>query len=163
TDLVSAQQYGLAASYGEGMLRAEVMGIAGNFLLRFPEYREVGYSGFLDVAVAPRLTLGASSLLTRADRDLVTTEQQTLRPAHCLFARWSPTTPWVFTMELDALMKSSLTTPASLGLVSFAQADWEPVAGIHLYGTGETLTRSGQTSYGAWLSGSWFFFAYGEL
>lgn len=163
SDLVSAQQYGLAVAYNQDMFRAEVMGIAGNFLLRLPEYREVGYAGSFDAALTPHLALGVSSLLTRAHRDLEDSAPQTLRQAHGLFARWSPATPWVFTVEVDALVKSSLVAPAALGLVTFAQTDWEPLGGLHLYATAETLTRAGRSSYGGWLSGGWFFAAFGEL
>lgn len=163
TDINSSQEYGVAVAFTRPWLRAELMGIAGNFLLRFPEYRERGYSGYAEHAFSNRATLGLSSLVATSDKDLVTNEPGSLRQAHGLFSRLSPFERLGFLLEADALLQSSQVSPLFVGYVGFAQADFEPVQGVHLFVTGETLREQPGNSFGGWLSASYMFFAYGEL
>ena len=47
TDLNDAQQHGVALSYSGEVIRAELMGIAGNYQLHPDAFRERGYSGYV--------------------------------------------------------------------------------------------------------------------
>lgn len=156
TDINSSQQHGVAVAINSGPLRGEVMGIAGNFQLRQPEYRERGYSAYAELALAPTATLGASSLVTFADKDLVTANPNALRQAHGLFARWAIVEPLVMLAEEDLLVSSSPAAPTDVGQVGFLQLDYEVIRGLHLIATGETLTERGTDGLGGWLSASWF-------
>ena len=134
------------------------MGIAGNFQLRPDEYRERGYSGYVEVAPLDGLALGVSSLITHRDRDTVTLEE-TWRQVHGGFARWTPYEPLVLLTEWDYVFESSRNHFYKRGLVSYLQADWQPIRGMHFMVTGEANkvgSRERRWSYGGWLSYAWF-------
>jgi hypothetical protein len=171
TDRESDQHHGVALAYSGEKLRAEVMGIAGNYQINPDKYRERGYSGYAEVSVAERFALGLSSLMTRADADFTTLDQAaTLRQAHGAFMRWSPHPLLVVQGEADVLMR----TRQDVGYVAMLQGDVQPVQGLHFMLTGELLddgyrdrTRtgtqllrqpgSGEPRFGGWLSTQWFF------
>jgi hypothetical protein len=150
------------------------MGIAGNFLIRDPEFREQGYSGYVEGAFSNSFTLGLSSLITHADRGLSQIANplifndpffgatNALRQAHGLFSRWHVGGPWVLMAEANVLVQSADNVATDLGGVGFLQADWELLQGLHLIFTGEALRQNYVNSYGAWASVSWFFFPYCE-
>ncbi len=159
TNLDDQQQYGFSAYLGAGPVRAEVMGIAGNLQLRPDRYRERGYSAYLEAEISEGLALGASSLVTHRGLD-ATTLEETWRQAHGVFGRWAtPYQPLVLLTEWDYLFESSRNSFYRRGLVSYAQADWEPVQGMHFIATGEANKvgiRDRYWSYGGWLSYNWF-------
>lgn len=159
TSLNDEQQYGASVYFGSGLVRAEVMGIAGNLQLRPDDYRERGYSGYFEVAPLLGLAVGVSSLITHRDRDTVTLEEN-WRQVHGGFGRWStPYKPLVLLTEWDYVFESSRNNYYKRGLVSYLQADWEPIRGMHFMATGEANkvgSRERRWSYGAWLSYAWF-------
>ena len=175
TDINAYQQYGVAVAKNAGRVRAELMGIAGNFLIRqpgpahsgtlvfAPDYQERGYSGYGELALAPNFALGLTSLATVAKLDLLTREPNTLRQAHGLFARWAISEPLVLMAEFDALLARSDVTTQSLGYASFLQGDYEPLQGVHFILTAESLAQPSRTGIGGWVSFAYFFLPYCEL
>ena len=109
TDLNDTQQHGVALAFDGSGLRAEVMAIAGNYQIRPDAYRERGYSLTAEYAVADRLALGVSSLVTHAARDLVLKVPNT-RQAHGIFARYAPWQLLALLGEGDVLVQH---TPGS--------------------------------------------------
>ena len=174
TDTNSSQQYGGQVVWDAPGIRAALMGIAGNLLLRDPAYREYGYSGYVEGAFSNSFTLGLSSLVTHADLALAQFANPALGPdpffgasnswrqAHGLFSRWHVGGPWVVLAEANLLVQTADNVATDWGGVGFLQADWEAIQGLHLIFTGEALRQRYVNSYGAWFSVSWFFFTYWE-
>jgi len=174
TDTNSSQQYGGQVVWDAPGIRAALMGIAGNLLLRDPAYREYGYSGYVEGAFSNSFTLGLSSLVTHADLALAQFANPALGPdpffgasnswrqAHGLFSRWHVGGPWVVLAEANLLVQTADNVATDWGGVGFLQADWEAIQGLHLIFTGEALRQRYVNSYGAWFSVSWFFFTYCE-
>jgi len=174
TDTNSAQQYGGQFVWDGPGLRAAIMGIAGNFLIRDPSYREVGYSALLEGAFGNDFTLGVSSLVTHADLGMTSIANPFLpvnrffnasddwRQAHGLFSRWHIGGPWVLLAEADLMVQTASNVPKDIGGAGFVQADWEAIQGLHFIFTAEGLRQSELNSYGGWFSVSWFFFQYCE-
>jgi hypothetical protein len=170
TDTDSSQQYGGQVVWDAPGIRAAVMGIAGNLLLRDPAYREYGYSGYVEGAFSNAFTLGLSSLVTHADLGLAQFANLALGPdpffgasntwrqAHGLFSRWHVGGPWVVLAEANLLVQTANNVATDWGGVGFLQGDWEVIQGLHLIFTGEALRQRYVNSYGAWFSVSWFFF-----
>ena len=157
SDLNDTQQHGVAIAYTSEWIRAEVMGIAGNFQLQPDASRERGYSGYVEVSPLSRLGIGLSSLVTHAADDVFLRVANT-RQAHGLFVRASPWRPLVLLGEADYLVQNPSGVPTQKGLATMLQADYEPWQGLHLIATGETLDLAGSgISYGGWLSAAWFF------
>lgn len=164
TDINAAQQHGVAVAYNGNGIRAEIMGIAGNFQLSPDAFRERGYSAYVEVAPTTSLAIGASSLITHASRDVDTSTPE-WRHAHGVFARYSPKEPLVLSAEADFLMASHPTQTA-YGMASMLQADLEFVQGLHGMVTGEILDHSfgnDPVSFGGWLSGAWFFAPHADV
>lgn len=159
TTIDDEQQYGVAAYLGAGKLRGELLGIAGNLQLRPDRYRERGYSAYLELEATDGLALGLSSLITHRGLDTVTLEE-TWRQVHGAFGRWAtPYQPLVLLTEWDYVFESSRGSYYKRGLVSYLQADWEPIQGMHVLATGEANkigVRDRQWSYGGWLSYAWY-------
>jgi len=156
TDLNDTQQHGLALSYSGALVRAEVMGIFGNYQVSPDAYRERGYSGYAEVTPTSRAAFGVSSLVTHAARDLFLRLPNT-RQAHGLFARWSPVAPLVILGEADLVHQSAIS---ATGYATMLQADVEPTRGVHLIATGENMKEGGVssgTSWSGWLGAGWFF------
>jgi len=162
TDLNDTQQHGVALAYTGENLRGEIMGIAGNYQISPDAYRERGYAAYLEYAILPRLALGASSLVTHAQRDLYLRLPNT-RQAHGLFARAAPIEPLALLLETDWIAQSATS---AAGFATMLQADLEPVQGVHVIATGETL-QSGGTSSGmslsGWLGAGWFFAPHADM
>lgn len=167
TDRDSDQQHGVALSYvGEG-LRAEIMGIAGNYQISPGDVRERGYSGFIEGIASTNFAVGVSSKVTHAKVDRFTGKENVLRQAHGIMGRWAPIHPLVLMFEADMLFR----TDADAGFVGFAQADYEIVQGLHFMLTGEVLDEGasidpnappigpglGKPKLGGWASIDWFF------
>ena len=157
TDINDTQQHGVAVSYSSELIRAEVMGIAGNFQIQKDANRERGYSGYVELAPLTRFAVGVSSLVTHAAQDVFLRVANT-RQAHGVFARASPWRQLALLGEADYVIQSLSGAPSQNGLASMVQADYEPWQGVHLIATGETLDVAGAgISYGGWLSAAWFF------
>ena len=165
TDRESDQQHGLSAVYSGERWRGELMMVFGNYQIRPDRYRERGYSAFFEWALADRVTLGTSSLTTRAFADRLTLEPTpTTRQAHGLFSRMAPTKSLFLQTEFDVLMISR-SSPGYVGLIAF---DFEPVQGVHLLLDGEVLDRGkpdgveasrggGEPRFGGWFGFEYYF------
>jgi hypothetical protein len=165
TDINAAQQHGISLAYGDDQLRGELMAIVGNLQIAPSAFRERGYAGYLEYAPTTSLAVGASSMVTHADRDLATAFA-TFRQAHGLFGRWSPARPLVLLLEADVLVRSPKGRALDVGAVGFLQADLEVLRGLHFALTGEALERSfgaAATAWGAWFTTAWFFAPHADL
>lgn len=162
TDLNDTQQHGVALSYNSGIVRAELMGIAGNYQVSPDVYRERGYAGFVEVPPLSNAAFGLSSLVTHSKRDLVLNLPDT-RQAHGVFARWAPVQPVAVLAEADLVLHSAVSTT---GYVTMLQADVEPVQGVHFIATGENWhsgDKNTGTSWGGWLGAGWFFAPHADV
>jgi hypothetical protein len=70
--------------------------------------------------------------------------------------------------EGDVVANTTSPTDAasSLGFVSMLQADVEPIQGLHLIATGESLSPGGvapKSSAGAWAAVHWFFLPHADV
>lgn len=161
TDINDEQQHGVAFAFQNQLVRAEVMGILGNYQISPDAFRERGYSAYAEVTLAAGYAVGASSLVTRAAEDLVLKEPgvANTRQAHGLFARVAPWAPLAVLAEGDVVIQDPTGGPHATGLATMLQADVEAWQGVHVIGTGETWRPGGpetETSYGAWGSVDWF-------
>jgi len=178
TDRESDQQDGVALAYVSENLRAEVMGIAGNYQISLepagryaslsPDaVRERGYSMYIEGIASPTFAVGMSSKVTYMRFDRLTKEEKTVRQAHGMTMRWGILDNLSILSEVDVLFR----TNASAGYVGFMQADYEPWGGLHFMATGEILDQGqainstaspspgqGDPKLGGWLSLDWFFF-----
>ncbi len=168
TDRESDQQHGVALYMGFDKVRFELMAIAGNYQIN-EEFRERGYAGYIEFVLAEQATLGVNSLYTEAKNDRLFPEGlRTARSAHGLFVRAAPGKMVSIMAEADLLTRSR----RELGYVSYVQADFEVLSGLHLIATGEmmdlgwaggrdrTVARTrgqGKPDVGAWASVQWFF------
>ena len=158
TDINDQQQHGVAFAFDNRRVRAEVMGILGNYQISPDAYRERGYSAYAEVLLAPSYAVGVSSLLTHAARDIVLGVPNT-RQAHGLFARAAPWTPLVLLAEADLTVEAPTGGPQAVGAATMLQADVEPLQGLHVIATGETWRPGGTettTFYGGFGSVDWF-------
>jgi hypothetical protein len=165
TDIDATQQYGLALSFSRDQLRGEVMGIAGNFQVRPDDYRERGYSAYLELAPLTSLAFGVSSLFTRATRDLVYNVTD-YRFANGAFLRYAPTEQLVILSEIDSVYQSLTWNGHRPGFAGFTQVDYEPAQGMHVMVTGEAMntgTAQEPLSGDLWFSGVWFFLPHMDL
>jgi hypothetical protein len=165
TDVDATQQYGAALSVSKDRFRGEVMGILGNFQLRPDDFRERGYSAYVEYAPMNTLALGVSSLFTRATRDLIYGVTD-YRYANGLFVRYSPVERLVLLAEADSVYQSLTWHGHRGGYAGFVQADVEPAQGIHLMATGEVMDHgsAGESpSYSGWFSAVWFFWYHMDL
>jgi hypothetical protein len=165
TDIDKDQQYGVALSVSKEQYRGEVMGIVGNFQLRPDEFRERGYSGYFEYAPMKTLALGASSLFTRATRDIVYGVTD-YRYANGLFVRYAPVPQLVILAEGDSVYQSLTWHGHRGGFAGFVQADVEPTQGVHVMLTGEAMNggAAGESpSFGGWLSMVWFFWSHVDV
>ncbi len=174
TDRESSQQHGVAVAYVGDKLRGELMGIAGNYQLNPDKYRDRGYSGYIDYAVADSVSVGVSSLVTysKADRQTLA-DLRTTRQVHGLMARAGFGDKLAILAEADAI----ITSRRDLGYVGFLQFDTELIQGVHLLATGEFLDQGypktypgfaalpkvagqGKPKFGGWLSAVWFIYSH---
>jgi hypothetical protein len=172
TDRESGQQHGVALSYNDEKMRAEVMGILGNYQINPDDFRERGYSLFFEYFTAPTTAIGVSSLITRATRDRFDLGPDPVtRHAHGVHARAGLSPKVVLLAEGNVLAR----TGSDVGYVGFLQADWEAVHSLHVLLTGEALDAGfpknqserraglGKPQLGAWLSLNWFFFSHFDM
>ena len=165
TDINDQQQYGAAVSLSQERVRGELMLLAGNYQVRPDEFRERGYSGYFEYAPTTTLAMGVSSLFTRADKDiayLVTDYRQ----ADGLFIRYAAFEKLVLMAEGDWVYQSLQWQGHRGGYAGYVQADWEPVQGIHMMGTGEMMNggSAGEPpSCAGWFSSVWFFAPHADL
>ncbi len=170
TDINDGQQYGVAASLNLEKVRAEVMGIAGNFAIHPDSYRERGYSAYFEYAPSTSVAVGGSSLITHANADL-DNNLPTWRQAHGLFGRFAFTKAIGLMAEADFLFKSSKDEATNaitnaFGTAALLQLDMEPVKGLHFLVTGETKNTDFKNlgaGVGAWGSVWWFFLPHCDL
>lgn len=158
TDINDAQQHGIAAAWSSEHFRTEAMVILGNYQINPDRYRERGYAGFFELLVSRRAAVGVSSLITHSSRDRFLRVALT-RHAHGIFTRFSPWKPLALLAEADAVILS-LPGETRAGYAGILQADYEPIQGVHVIGTGETLHTGAEgsaASWGGWLSAAWFF------
>ena len=180
TDSNDAQQDGVAFAFNVKKLRGEVMAIAGNFQEAPDAFRERGYSGYVEWEPHPKITLGASSLITHAnvgmDPNRVPLAGDLVRQAHGIFARFVPAKPLVLMIEGDVLYDSqpATTTTAAInsaGVVDQIEADFEPIQGVHVIAIGEILQKKSdlpvpgptQPWFRAWGAVNWFFAPHADL
>jgi hypothetical protein len=159
TNINIDQQVGLNVAYNSETLRAEVMGIAGNFQLGPDAWRERGYSAFAEYAIKPNAYVGVSSLIAHSAADL-TTGSATTRQAHGLFARFAPVESLALLAEVDLLAWTSPPALDRVGFASWLQGDLEVMQGLHVLASFEAANRGdpmGATQLGGWLSAAWYF------
>lgn len=174
TDRESDQQHGVALAYNTQEVRAEAMVILGNYQINPDEFRERGYSFFLEVLAGQRAAFGVSSLYTLAKRDRLTLESNTVRGAHGAFTRIALFDPLALLVEADLLTEST----RKLGYTGFAQLDYEIIQGLHGMFTFEALDAGyprapgpglvrrpgqGKPGTGQWISAAWFFLPHLDL
>jgi hypothetical protein len=166
TDINQDQQYGVSLLLAGETVRGEIMAIAGNYQLKPDDYRERGYSGYLEVMVAPSTALGFSSLVTRADRGL-STGVPTLRQSHGAFLRWGILPQLGLLAEADLILQQRLGSGVlETSAASWTQLDWEPIQGLHFMPAFETWKQYGDTTglqTGEWLTVDWFPWSHVEL
>ena len=166
TDINEDQQYGVSLLLAGETVRGEIMAIAGNYQVKPDDYRERGYSGYLEVMVAPSTALGFSSLVTRADRGL-STGVPTLRQSHGAFLRWGLLPQLGLLAEADVILQQRLGSGVlEAGAATWTQLDWEPIQGLHLMPAFESWKPSGDTNgvaTGEWLTVDWFPWSHVEL
>lgn len=165
TDIKDGQQHGVAVAYSDGTIRAEVMGIAGNFQIKDDAQRERGYSALFEYAITPKAAVGASSLFTHAKQDITPFfgHVAVSRQAHGVFARWAPAKPVVIMAEADYVGFSPDGQKSWKGGTGLLQVDLEPIPGLHfmpaadIYKPGDGVSAM---SWNAWLTTSWFFYSH---
>ena len=165
TDINSQQQHGVALAYSGERLRAELMGILGNFQTHPSQYRELGYSGYVELAIATRMAVGLSSLITHVNKDPIL-DIENLRQAHGVFTRYSPWSPLVLLAEADLSIQSPSDGSYSVGYVGFLQADFQIIQGLHLmpmFEIRDTLRTPRGVALGGWLTADWFFAPHSDL
>lgn len=136
TDGNDDQQLGVDVVYGQKKLRAELMGIAGNYQVSPDEYRERGYSATASYAVDKNLEVGVSSLVTHAELDIALLDTR-LRQAHGVFARYSPVERIGVFAEGNVLADAVGEGDLTVGSVGYLQVDTEPAQGLHVRAGGE--------------------------
>ena len=148
----------MAFAYSAQRMRAELMGILGNYQISPDAHRQRGYSATLELVPASGFAVGASSLVTHVAEDF-RLKVANLRQAHGLFVRAAPAELLVLLAEGDLILQAPSGAASSTGFASMVQADVEPLKGLHFIVTGETLTPgtpASRSSYGGWGAIDWF-------
>jgi hypothetical protein len=177
TDRESDQQHGLALAMNSEKVRFELMAIAGNYQSSPDEFRERGYSGYLEMMAGDRSAFGLSSLVTYAKNDRLSPSdnRSTTRQAHGAFFRAGIGEMLAVLGEVDMVTRSR----RELGYTGFLQLDFEFARGVHLLGTvegantnypsnprtlvggafveQERLPGTGELQMGYWAGAQWFF------
>ena len=166
TNINDQQQFGVALAWLAGPFRGELMGILGNYQLRPDDYRERGYSTYLEAALGPEFALGLSSLITHRDLD-PSSLTETWRQAHGAYARYlTPWNPLVLLTEWNYTLTSPKDQYRTKGFVGYLQADLEAAQGVHFMVTGEANNVGVQgppPSWGLWLTYNWFLLPHSDL
>jgi hypothetical protein len=165
TDIDDTQQYGAALSVSKERFRGEVMGIVGNFQVHPDVFRERGYSAYFEYTPLSTLALGASSMFTRATRDIIYGVTD-YRYSNGLSLRYAPVQELVLLAEADSVYQSLTWNGHRGGYAGFVQADVEPAQGVHLMATGE-IENDGSAgeppSFAGWFSAAWFFWSHMDM
>jgi hypothetical protein len=171
TDRESDQLHGISLAVNDGRWRSEVMAIFGNFQINPDEYRERGYSGYVEYLVNPTFALGLSSLYTQARRDVVESRLgRYSRNAHGVMGRLGLGNYVGVMGEFDVLKN----TGSDFGYVGFVQGNVEPIQGLQLTAVGEVQDRgspdsgaqvkgAGEPQFGAWFGVNWFFLTHFDV
>lgn len=165
TDINVDQQHGVALAFNTDGLRAEVMGIVGNFQIRPALFHERGYSGFVEWAPAANLAVGASSLMTWADKD-IDAAVPLWRQSHGLFARYAPMQSVAILAETDVIAHVASPGAIDVGGAGWLQVDVEPVQGLHIAPALEMAqldTTAAFPTSGGWLTAAWYPLPHTEL
>lgn len=165
TDMNLDSQHGVSVSYNGEKLRGEVMGLLGNYAISPDAYRERGYSLFAEYALASKLYVGLSSLITTARADALT-QLAMVRHAHGITARFSPTERLALLGEANFLAWQQPTLIDRLGFAALIQGDYELMQGLHLVATIEGQhTGNGERgpSLGGWVSAAWYVLPHVEV
>jgi hypothetical protein len=158
TDINDLQEHGVAFAYSGQRLRAEVMGVLGNYQISPDAHRQRGYSASLELVPAAGLAVGAGSLVTHVAQD-IRLKVANLHQAHGVFVRAAPVESLALLAEGDLVLEAPTGAASSTGFASMLQGDVEPLQGLHFILTGETLTPGtsmSRSSYGAWAAVDWF-------
>jgi hypothetical protein len=158
TDINDLQEHGLAVAYNSQRVRAELMGILGNYQISPDAHRQRGYSATVELVPKSGFAVGASSLVTHVSEDIRLRVANT-RQAHGLFARVSPVESLVLLGEGDLVLQAPSGAASSTGFASMVQGDIEPLQGLHFIVTGETWTPgtpASRSSFGGWAAVDWF-------
>lgn len=166
SDINASQQYGVALAYNKDKIRAEAMLIAGNFAVRPDAFRSRGYAAYFDYTLDPKLAVGVSSMILRAELD-TTLITSTYRHSHGVFARWTPKQFVVLSSEVN-LLHTSERAPGTtyVGAVGQVTADFEVTQGLHLGSTVEYASRSfvkSNSALGVWATAWWFFAPHADV
>ncbi len=160
TDGNVSQQHGLSVFYGNELLRFEVMALLGNYQLRPDAYRERGYSGYFELAPLPTVAVGVSSKATYAGFDIDSKLKDAIHQSHGVFARWSPVEWFTLMGEGNAMVNSQFASNLQVGETALVQADFIPIAGLHLVPALESTYLNDGTqalpSVGVWGSVAWY-------
>jgi hypothetical protein len=166
TDINDSQQVGVDVVYQGKGIRAEAMGILGNYQVSPDEYRERGYSALVAYAPSKNSEVGVSSLVTKAALDVETREDR-VRQAHGVFGRYAPFHALVLMGEQDLLLHYSAASADTVGFTGFVQADVEVTQGVHLRGTADYCdTNFADTDpilLTGWATAQWFFTAHADV
>ncbi len=178
TNINDSAEYGVALSYSGQVVRGEVMAVLGNYQISPDAFRQRGYSGFVEAVVAPKASVGASSLVNYARQDYLSDTLgaalfNTVRQVHGVFARLAPAPPLVLLVEADATVTTgsagATTAPRTTapGFAGLVEADLELTQGLHLLPAVETWIQGDYAagagpattakSYSAWAGVLWFF------
>ena len=158
TDINQHQQHGVSFSYNSTGFRTEALLILGNYQVSPDAFRERGGAAYVEIYPGRGWTIGGSGKLTHAKNDLLLRTGAT-RQAYGVMSRVAPFGPVVLSAELDALgLTAEGRGGTDWGHASLVQLDVEPVSGVHLLATGETLNHGDGlgTAMGGWLSAWWF-------
>ncbi len=169
TDRESGGQHGVALAFNSEAVRGEFMAILGNYQINPDEFRERGYSGFIEMMAGQRAALGLSTLYTYAKRDRLTLQPNVARGAHGGFMRLAVADPFALLAEANLMTDSS----RELGYVGFLQGDYEIVRGLHAIAALEWQDQgqlksdavseakrrpgAGKAALGGWIGANWFF------
>src|SRR5262249_28321058 len=165
TDINISQQTGLAVSYQSGPWRTEVLAMVGNLRASDTGYRERGFSGYGELKVAPRTTVGLSALVSRGD-SFVEGAGPYLRQSYGAFARWAPVVPVTFLVGGDVVTKDRLGRGTQgFSSVGWPQAGIEATQGLPVAPSLEILRTPGASGVatGFWLTVGWFCLPHPEL
>ncbi|MET0287069.1 MAG: hypothetical protein ABW352_21475 [Polyangiales bacterium] len=124
-------------------------------------YRDRGYAAFAEYALSPGLALGVSGLITLANADRLSFEQEkTWHKAESVFLRARMSR----TLSVHSELELSQTSRRAFGYAVLLQLDYEPFHGLHLLCTGELTQRPTETRElyaqndvhpGAWMTVDW--------
>jgi hypothetical protein len=170
TNIDYQQQVGASVFHETDAYRFEVMAIAGNYQISPDQYRERGYSAYVEFAAATGAQVGFSSKLTRTKLNPMTHGRDSYFGAHGPMARWSPIEHVAVLAEVDLLHLSSTGAPTKIGMAGVGQIDWEMTRGLHTMLTGElydgpefNIDNRHHLWNRDWLSFVWFAYPHVDL